>query len=196
MTHEEGPSTPHLRGGLPPHRHRRNVWQREAGRRSGVRIGARPLWRSSLTSKLNNGFHARDAAPAAFDGTHGGTGSRLPRLRASIHWPLPTISDFVETWKAMAVLSAGTGEGDRRLQLPGVLLHLQRDCSMRRASCPVVNQIEVHLYSAQDTCVHSTRPGMASRPRLMVTDRPGQGTDDCRSLSRSAEKVGKRLLRR
>ncbi|MCW2783276.1 MAG: aldo/keto reductase, partial [Marmoricola sp.] len=53
-----------------------------------------------VTSKLNNGFHARDAALAAFDRTLEALGFEYLDL-VLIHWPLPAVGDYVETWKAM-----------------------------------------------------------------------------------------------
>ena len=54
-----------------------------------------------VTSKLNNGFHARDDALRAFDQTLADLGFDQLDLFL-VHWPLPTIDvDYVETWKAM-----------------------------------------------------------------------------------------------
>ncbi len=60
-----------------------------------------------VTSKLNNGFHDPEAAlengKKSADLLGGYTDLFL------IHWPLPTVSDFVPTWKAMEELyRAGT----------------------------------------------------------------------------------------
>ena len=53
-----------------------------------------------VTSKLNNGFHAFDDALRAFDQTLADL--RLERIDLFlIHWPLPKVGDFVETWKAL-----------------------------------------------------------------------------------------------
>ena len=70
----------------------------------GDAVAASGLARSEVfvTSKLNNGFHARDAALRAFDGTLDALGFDYLDLFL-IHWPLPSIGDFVETWKAMRV---------------------------------------------------------------------------------------------
>ena len=116
----------------------------------GEAVAASGLDRSEIfvTSKLNNGFHARDAALAAFDGTLGALGFDYLDLFL-IHWPLPTISDFVETWKAMQELYESG-----RVKAIGVsnfqAAHLQRLFD-ETSIVPAVNQIEVHPYLAQDT---------------------------------------------
>jgi 2,5-diketo-D-gluconate reductase A len=101
-----------------------------------------------VTSKLNNGFHKRDDALKAFDGT-------LDALKQDyvdlflIHWPLPGIDvDYVETWKALEEIHA-TGRaksiGVSNFQQP----HLERILD-EGSVVPVVNQIEVHPYLTQD----------------------------------------------
>jgi 2,5-diketo-D-gluconate reductase A len=53
-----------------------------------------------VTSKLNNGFHARDLALDAFDRS-------LEVMKFDyldlflIHWPLPAVGNFVETWNVL-----------------------------------------------------------------------------------------------
>src|SRR3954462_1573267 len=53
-----------------------------------------------VTSKLNNGHHAYDDALRAFDRTLSDLGFERLDLFL-VHWPLPTVGDFVETWRAM-----------------------------------------------------------------------------------------------
>jgi hypothetical protein len=52
-----------------------------------------------VTSKLNNGFHAYDDALAAFDRTMDDLGLDYIDLFL-IHWPLPAVGDYVETWES------------------------------------------------------------------------------------------------
>lgn len=99
-----------------------------------------------VTSKLNNGFHAYDDALKAFDGTLAALGKERIDLFL-IHWPLPTIGDFTETWRALEKVYA---EG--RARSIGVsnfqVNHLER----LRNQCtvlPVINQIELHPYLTQ-----------------------------------------------
>ena len=116
----------------------------------GEAVSASGLARSEVfvTSKLNNGFHARDAALRAFDGTLDALGFDYLDLFL-IHWPLPSIGNFVDTWKAMQEISESG-----RVKAIGVSnfqeKHLQRLFD-ETSIVPAVNQIEVHPYLAQDT---------------------------------------------
>jgi 2,5-diketo-D-gluconate reductase A len=100
-----------------------------------------------ITSKLNNGFHAHDDALREFDRS-------LERMQLEhldlflIHWPLPQVGDFVETWRAMEeIYRSGRAKaiGVSNFQ-PHHLrrLHAETDIG------PAVNQIEVHPYLTQD----------------------------------------------
>ena len=116
----------------------------------GEAVSASGLARSEVfvTSKLNNGFHARDAALRAFDGTLDALGFDYLDLFL-IHWPLPSIGDFVDTWRAMQEISESG-----RVKAIGVSnfqeKHLQRLFD-ETSIVPAVNQIEVHPYLVQDT---------------------------------------------
>jgi 2,5-diketo-D-gluconate reductase A len=100
-----------------------------------------------VTSKLNNGFHARDAALAAFDRTLEALGFEQLDLFL-IHWPLPAVGDYVETWKAMEEIHASG-----RARAIGVS-NFQPDHIRRLLDqtdiVPAVNQIEVHPYLTQN----------------------------------------------
>ena len=61
-----------------------------------------------VTSKLNNGFHAYDDALRAFDETLTALGDDYVDLFL-IHWPLPDVGDYVETWRAMERILASGG---------------------------------------------------------------------------------------
>ena len=100
-----------------------------------------------VTSKLNNGFHARDKAVAAFDRS-------LAIMKFDyldlflIHWPLPGVGDFVETWKTLEEIYRSG-----RVRAIGVsncqahhIERLARECEV----VPAVNQIEIHPYFNQD----------------------------------------------
>ncbi|MDT7581010.1 MAG: 2,5-diketo-D-gluconate reductase [Pseudonocardiales bacterium] len=100
-----------------------------------------------VTSKLNNGFHAHDDALREFDRS-------LERMQLEhldlflIHWPLPDVGDYVETWQAMQeIYRSGRAKaiGVSNFQ-PHHLrrLHAETDIG------PAVNQIEVHPYLTQD----------------------------------------------
>lgn len=116
----------------------------------GEAVAASGLARSEVfvTSKLNNGFHARDAALRAFDETLDALGFDYLDLFL-IHWPLPSVGDFVETWRAMQEISESG-----RAKAIGVSnfqeTHLQRLFD-ETSIVPAVNQIEVHPYLVQDS---------------------------------------------
>ena len=100
-----------------------------------------------VTSKLNNGFHARTDALDAFDRTLDALGFENLDLFL-IHWPLPGVGDYVETWKAMEemhrsgrVSTIGVSNFQRQ--------HLQRLFD-ETDTVPAVNQIEVHPYLTQE----------------------------------------------
>jgi 2,5-diketo-D-gluconate reductase A len=100
-----------------------------------------------ITSKLNNSFHAHDAAKQAFDQTLSTLDIGYLDLFL-IHWPLPAVGDFVETWKAMIEMHA-TG----KVRSIGVSnfqpAHIRRLLD-ETDHIPSVNQIEVHPYLTQD----------------------------------------------
>jgi 2,5-diketo-D-gluconate reductase A len=154
----------------------------------GEAVAASGLDRSEIfvTSKLNNGFHARDAALAAFDGTLEALGFDYLDLFL-IHWPLPTISDFVETWKAMQeIYESG------RVKAIGVsnfqAAHLQRLFD-QTSIVPAVNQIEVHPYLAQDTLrAFDAAHGIATEAWSPIAQGKVLGDEVIVSI---AEKVGK-----
>lgn len=115
----------------------------EAIARSGI-----PRDEIFVTSKLNNGFHRRDDALRAFDGTLADLGLEQLDLFL-IHWPLPGIDvDFVETWQAMEEIYRSG-----RCRAVGVSNfnphHLNRLFDQTDV-VPAVNQIELHPYLAQD----------------------------------------------
>jgi 2,5-diketo-D-gluconate reductase A len=100
-----------------------------------------------VTSKLNNNNLGFDAALRAFDQTLAALGTDRIDLFL-IHWPLPTVRDYVETWKALETLYA---EG--RARAIGVSNfqpdHLRRVLDETEI-VPAVNQIEVHPYLTQE----------------------------------------------
>jgi 2,5-diketo-D-gluconate reductase A len=99
-----------------------------------------------VTSKLRNNKIGFDAALFGFDQTLGELGLEKVDLFL-IHWPLPTVRDYVETWRAFERIYA---EG--RARSIGVSNfqpdHLRR-LSAETETIPAVNQIEVHPYLAQ-----------------------------------------------
>ncbi|WP_375401375.1 aldo/keto reductase [uncultured Amnibacterium sp.] len=114
----------------------------EAVRESGI-----PREQIFVTSKLNNGFHAPEAAAQAFEQT-------LETLDLGyvdlflIHWPLPDVLDYVATWKALEGLYAG-GKA-RAIGVSNFKQHHLNRLFAESTIVPAVNQIEVHPYLAQD----------------------------------------------
>jgi 2,5-diketo-D-gluconate reductase A len=100
-----------------------------------------------VTSKLNNNHIGFDAALRGFEGTLAALGTERIDLFL-IHWPLPTVRDYVETWKALETVYA---EG--RARAIGVSNfqpdHLRRLLEKTEIA-PAVNQIEVHPYLTQE----------------------------------------------
>jgi len=99
-----------------------------------------------VTSKLNNNQLGFDAALAGLEQTLSALGTERIDLFL-IHWPLPTVRDFVETWRALETVYA---EG--RARAIGVsnfqIGHLRRLLDETEIP-PAVNQIEVHPYLTQ-----------------------------------------------
>jgi len=100
-----------------------------------------------VTSKLNNGFHAPAAALQAFDRSL--EAMKLDYLDLFlIHWPLPAVGDFVETWKALEEIYRSG-----RVRAIGVSNfqphHIERLAAATK-TVPAINQIEMHPYFNQD----------------------------------------------
>jgi 2,5-diketo-D-gluconate reductase A len=138
-----------------------------------------------VTSKLNNGFHAPEAAlengKKSADLLGGYTDLFL------IHWPLPTVSDFVPTWKALEELyAAGTS---RSIGVSNFQAHHLRRLRAETDVPPAVNQIEVHPYLAQDELRAVNRElGIATEAWSPIAQ--GLVLDD-ETITRVAASVGK-----
>jgi 2,5-diketo-D-gluconate reductase A len=127
-----------------------------------------------VTSKLNNGFHAHDRALAAFDRS-----LKVMKLEYLdlflIHWPLPGVGDFVETWKALEEIYRSG-----RVRAIGVSNfqphHIER--LVKEATIvPAVNQIEIHPYFTQDDVrVFDREHGIATEAWSPIAQ--GQVLDD------------------
>jgi len=124
------------------------MYGNEKGVGEGIRASGVPREEVFVTSKLNNGFHARGAALKAFDGTLEALGFDYLDLFL-IHWPLPGIDvDYVETWKAMEeIYDSGRC---RAIGVSNFKEHHLRRLFGETTVRPAVNQIEIHPYLAQD----------------------------------------------
>ncbi|MFI0434040.1 MAG: aldo/keto reductase [Candidatus Nanopelagicales bacterium] len=123
------------------------MYGNEAGVGAALRAAGLPRDQVFVTSKLNNGFHHRDDAVRAFDGTLAALGFDYLDLFL-IHWPLPSHDTYVEAWQTLEGIYA---EG--RARAIGVsnfhVAHLDRlagECDV----VPAANQIESHPYLQQD----------------------------------------------
>jgi 2,5-diketo-D-gluconate reductase A len=100
-----------------------------------------------VTSKLNNNRQERDDILRSFDQSLAELGFDYLDLFL-IHWPLPTVSDFVQRWKVMEEIYAGG-----RVKAIGVSnfqVHHLRTLLGSADVRPAVNQIEVHPFLTQD----------------------------------------------
>jgi len=122
------------------------MYGNEAGVGQAVRDSGLDRGDVFVTSKLNNSFHAHDDALAAFDRS-------LAELEFDyldlflVHWPMPAVGDFVETWRAMEeIYRSGRSKaiGVSNFQ-PNHLDRLRAETDV----LPAVNQVEVHPYFTQ-----------------------------------------------
>jgi len=100
-----------------------------------------------VTSKLNNGFHDPADALAAFEVTLGTLDIGHVDLFL-MHWPLPGVLDYVETWKAMEKMYEGGKV--RAIGVSNFKQHHLNRLLAETTVIPAVNQIEIHPYLAQD----------------------------------------------
>jgi 2,5-diketo-D-gluconate reductase A len=99
-----------------------------------------------LTTKLWNDSHGRDAPIRAFNASMERFGLEYVDLYL-MHWPLPMLDNYVDTWRAMIKLRS---EG--RVKSIGVSnfteQHLRRIID-ETGVVPAVNQVEMHPYFQQ-----------------------------------------------
>jgi 2,5-diketo-D-gluconate reductase A len=121
-------------------------YQNEAGVGEAIRSSEIPRADIFVTTKLANGNHGYDDAMKAFDQSLSLLGLETVDLYL-IHWPMPALDLYVETWRAMDELSKSG-----RVQSIGVSNftpeHLQRLLD-ETGVVPTVNQIELHPYFQQ-----------------------------------------------
>jgi 2,5-diketo-D-gluconate reductase A len=101
-----------------------------------------------VTSKLRNNQHARHDALTSFDRTLEDLGFDYLDLFL-IHWPLPDVGDFVETWRAMEEIYRS--ERVKAIGVSNFQQHHLQKLLDGTETIPAVDQIEVHPYLTQDT---------------------------------------------
>ncbi|MGW2032223.1 aldo/keto reductase [Streptomyces sp. NPDC001811] len=132
------------------------LYHNEAGVGRALARSGLPRNELYVTTKLHNGCHEPARAKASL-------AESLERLGLDhvdlflIHWPLPTLygGDYVSTWQALIELredALTTSIGVSNFEPD----HLDRIVAATGVS-PVVNQIEVHPYFANDTVRQATR---------------------------------------
>jgi 2,5-diketo-D-gluconate reductase A len=100
-----------------------------------------------VTSKLGNAAHEPEAAVRAFRETL--QALDIGHLDAFlIHWPLPEVGDFVETWHAMEEMYRS---GDVNvIGVSNFQPHQLRRLLQGSTIVPALNQIEIHPYMTQE----------------------------------------------
>ncbi len=162
------------------------MYRNEKGVGEAVRESGLKREEIFVTSKLNNSKHDYDAALAAFEQTLDTLDIEYLDLFL-IHWPLPTIGDYVDTWKAMEKMY----ESDRLRAIgvsnfqPHHLERLIRDTSI----VPAVNQVEIHPYLTNEA-VRSFDIGHGIATEAWSPIAQGKVLDDP-FIVRIAERVGR-----
>jgi 2,5-diketo-D-gluconate reductase A len=119
--------------------------EREVG--LAVRESGIPREDVFVTSKLNNNRLERDDILRAFDQTMSDLGFDYLDLFL-IHWPLPGVGDYLETWKAMERMLEGGKV--RAIGVSNFKQHHLDRLLDATSVVPAVNQIEIHPYLTQD----------------------------------------------
>ena len=123
------------------------MYGNEAGVGRAVRAAGLDRDEVFVTSKLDNPNHGRDDALRSFDGTLAELGFDHVDLFL-IHWPLPGVGDFVDTWHTMEeIYRSGR---TRAIGVSNFKPHHLRRLLAAAEVVPAVNQIEVHPYLVQD----------------------------------------------
>lgn len=117
------------------------AYKNERGLGQGLRDADVPRDEVFVTSKLWNDAQGHDAALRAFDATMERTGLEYLDLYL-IHWPLPALNAYVDSWKALVRL-----RDEGRVRSIGVAnfheAHLTRLIDETGVT-PALNQIELH----------------------------------------------------
>lgn len=138
-----------------------------------------------VTTKLRNGDQGYDKALKAFDDSRNALGVDVVDLYL-IHWPVPSLDLYVETWRAFEKLYA-----DGAVRAIGVSNflpdHLDRLVTESEI-VPAVNQVEVHpTYQQADVLTTTLGHGIAVEAYSPL----GRGSDlDNPAVAAIAERLG------
>ncbi|MCL2057868.1 MAG: aldo/keto reductase [Oscillospiraceae bacterium] len=123
-------------------------YQNEAGVGRAVKASGIKREELFITTKLANRDQGYDSTLKAFDASMALLGLDYLDLYL-IHWPLPLVNKYVDTWKAFIKLYK-----DKRIRSIGVSnfepAHLER-LFAETDVVPVINQVEYHPYLTQTT---------------------------------------------
>jgi 2,5-diketo-D-gluconate reductase A len=123
------------------------MYGNEAGVGQAVRESGIDRGEIFLTSKLNNNRQERDDILRSFDQSLSDMGLDYLDLFL-IHWPLPSVSDYVARWKVMEEIYA-SGRA-KAVGVSNFTPHHLRNVFAASELTPAVNQIEVSPFLVQD----------------------------------------------
>ena len=155
----------------------------------GAALAAADIPRKDIfvTTKLNNDAHGYDAALRAFELSRTKLGVEYVDLYL-IHWPLPALDRYVETWKALIKLNqdgVARSIGVSNFQPE----HLER-ITDETGVTPALNQIELHPYLTQPQLrEYDTSHGIATEAWSPIARGGGLLKDPV--ITSLAEKYGK-----
>ena len=155
----------------------------------GAALAAADIPRKDIfvTTKLNNDAHGYDAALRAFELSRAQLGVEYVDLYL-IHWPLPALDRYVETWKALIKLNqdgVARSIGVSNFQPE----HLERIIDETGVT-PALNQIELHPYLTQPQLrEYDTSHGIATEAWSPIARGGGLLKDPV--ITSLAEKYGK-----
>lgn len=144
-------------------------YSNEAGVGAALRAVGLPREEVFVTTKLRNDNHGYEEALAAFDVSSRELGLDVVDLYL-IHWPIPRLDRYVETWRALEKLYA-----DGAARAIGVSNFLPEHLERLLAETDVVpaaNQVEVH-------------PGFQNRAATEASERAGLAVEAYSPLGRA-----------